>query len=267
MDNVSSLNQIKIALEALLIQTERMEKGEQPLHPIDKDLLLEKTRTLYEQMMALEYAGKEEKAPELAPTQEEEAPVDQEIAEMIVEKEENVAETDTIESIETAEHKSEKMIPEPEDNPEAAEISVAEEKTPEPISEEELIEEKHVPVEKTEKPAEPPKITLDLFSEAPPETLGDTLTSAEKPAVADSLQKNSINDLREAIGINDKFLFINELFNGDLERYNKVVDELNSFSGLSGAQTYLAELQVQYQWNENGLAYQKLNVLLERKFN
>ena len=107
---------------------------------------------------------------------------------------------------------------------------------------------------------------LDLFSEVPPETLGDSLSSAEKPAVADSLQTNGISDLREAIGINDKFLFINELFNGDLERYNKVIDELNGFSGLIGAQTYLTELQVQYQWDEESAAYQKLSSLLERKF-
>ncbi len=120
--------------------------------------------------------------------------------------------------------------------------------------------------EQTEIPVDLPKTTLDLFSEAPPETLGDALSHTEKQAVADSLQKSGINDLREAIGINDKFLFINELFNGDLERYNKVIDELNSFSGFLGAQTYLTELQVQYQWDENATAYQKLSNLLERKF-
>jgi len=260
MDKVSLLNQIKTALEGLLSQTQNLEKGGQSLHQIDKDLLLEKTRALYEQMMALEDVRQEEKAPEPAP--EEGVPAVEEIAETDVEEKEITPETPTGENQETPVVEPEETIPEPE----TEKIPVTEEKAVEPVAEEESVEEKPEPVEKTEKSVETPKTTLDLFSEAPPETLGDTLTATEKPAVADSLQMSGINDLREAIGINDKFLFINELFNGDLERYNRVIDELNGFSGLSGAQTYLTELQVQYQWVENGPAYQKLNVLLERKF-
>jgi len=259
MDKVSLLNQIKTALEGLLSQTQQMEKKEQPVHQIDKDLLLEKTRALYEQMMALEDTRREEKTPGPEPAAEEGVPADEKITETMTEEKEIVAEWQTDESQKVPEAQPEETVPEPEEEPETEEIPVTEEKATEQVAEEE-------PVERTEEPAEPPKTTLDLFSVAPPETLGDTLSSTEKPAVADRLQMSGINDLREAIGINDKFLFINELFNGDLERYNKVINELNGFSGLSGAQTYLTELQVQYQWAENGPAYQKLNVLLERKF-
>ncbi len=262
MDKVSLLNQIKTALEGLLSQTQNLEKGEL-LHQIDKDLLLEKTRALYEQMMALEDTRREEKTPAPEPATEEEVPALAEITETVVEKEKIVAETQTGESQEMPEAKPAETAPEPEEEPETEEIPATEEKA---VFEVAPVEEKPETIEETEKPVESPKTTLDLFSEAPPETLGDTLTTTEKHAVVDSLQMSGINDLREAIGINDKFLFINELFNGDLERYNKVIDELNGFSGLSGAQTYLTELQVQYQWAENGPAYQKLNVLLERKF-
>ena len=261
MDKVSLLNQIKTALEGLLIQMQKLEKGEQSLHQIDKDLLLEKTRVLYEQMMALENTREEEKVPESEPAQEKEVAAIEEITETVVEKEKIVAEIPTGERQEIPEVGPEETVPEPAlvHEPETEEVPVVVGKAVEPVVE-------NKPVEKTENPVDPSKTMLDLFSEAPPETLGDTLTPSEKPAVADSLQISGINDLREAIGINDKFLFINELFNGDLGRYNKVIDELNGFSGLSGAQTYLTELQVQYQWAENGPAYQKLNVLLEIKF-
>jgi hypothetical protein len=223
MDKVSLLSQIKTSLEGLLSQTRKLESGKHTLHQIDKDLLLEKTRALYEQMMALENIPPEEKAPVAEPRQVTAAPATEETAEEVV------VEVPEKESQDTSEPKVEKEVQE-------------------------------------EKFADSSKTTLDLFSEAPAETLGDSLTPSEKPAVADSLQISGISDLREAIGINDKFLFINELFNGDLERYNKVIDELNGFSGFLGAQTYLTELQVQYQWEENGQAYQKLNNLLERKF-
>ena len=264
MDKVSLLNEIKTALEGLLSQTQQLEKKEQPVHQIDKDLLLEKTRALCEQMMALENAREEEKIPKPAP--EEDVPAVEEVVDTVAEEEDIVAEMPMDENQEMPEAEPEEIVSEPEEKSETEDVQVTEEKVAKPIAEEEPVEEKPEPVEKTEKPVEPPRTMLDLFSEAPLETLGDTLTPAEKPVVADRLQMSSINDLRETIGINDKFLFINELFNGDLERYNKVIDELNGFSGLSGAQTYLTELQVQYQWTENGQAYQKLNILLERKF-
>jgi len=244
MDKISLLNQIKTALEGLLDQTQQLEKGERTLHQIDKDLMLEKTRALYEQMMALENTHREEKVSH--PIRKEEVPAIEKTTETVVDEEVIVSEMPTGKS---------KMMPEAGPEETATETDEKSETEEIPVTE-----------EKTENPVEIPKTTLDLFSEVPPETLGDMLTPSEKPAVADSLQMSNINDLREAIGINDKFLFINELFNGDLERYNKVIDELNGFSGLSGVQTYLTELQVQYQWTENSPAYQKLNVLLERKF-
>ncbi len=266
MDKVSVLNQIKITLEGLLSQTQQLEEGEHPVYQIDKDLMLEKTRALYEQMMALENSRQEEKVPGSESVQEDDGSAIEEIAETVVEEKAIIPEIPTEENQEIPVTEPEEIVPEPEEKIEAEDVPVAVEKVVEPAIKEEPIEEKPGPVEKTEEPAGRPKTMLDLFSEAPSETLGDTLTPTEKPAVADSLQMRGIADLREAIGINDKFLFINELFNGDLERYNKVIDELNGFSGLSGAQTYLTELQVQFQWAEDGSAYQKLNVLLERKF-
>jgi hypothetical protein len=259
MDKVSVLNQIKIALEGLLSQTQQLEEGEHPVYQIDKDLMLEKTRALYEQMMALENSRQEEKVPGSESVQMDDGSAVEEIAETVVEEKAIIPEIPTDENQEIPVTEPEEIVQEPEEIIEAEDVPVAVEKVVEPTIKEE-------PVKKTEEPVETPKTMLDLFSKAPSETLGDTLTPTEKPAVADSLQMRGINDLREAIGINDKFLFINELFNGDLERYNKVIDELNGFSGLSGAQTYLTELQVQFQWAEDGSAYQKLNVLLERKF-
>jgi hypothetical protein len=259
MDKTPLLNDIKNALKALLSQTEQIEAQNMPLHAIDKDLLLEKTRRLYEQMQALEFtqrAGQKEPQQKPAPDEdnlltqdtEEKVQIEAEPASMAQETVEK-APAETVQPPEF-QHKPE-IIP-PETVPEKQPAERNKKEVPSAAS--------------AEKPVDPAKTTLDLFSEVPQETVGETLKVSEKPAVADHFQQNGIGDLREAIGINDKFLFVNELFNGDLERYNKVVDELNGFSGLSGAQTYLAELQVQYQWEENSPAHQKLNDLLKRKF-
>jgi len=71
----------------------------------------------------------------------------------------------------------------------------------------------------------------DLFSSGQ-ETLSDKLKNDKKvlhdqlvadkdESLADKMQKNAIEDLKAAIGINEKFLFINELFKGDMEEYKK----------------------------------------------
>ena len=115
-----------------------------------------------------------------------------------------------------------------------------------------------------EKTAQTPA-QADLFS-ASPETIADKLSSEKQKTVADKLSHDNQNNLRKFIGINEKFLLINELFNGDLSRYNSAIDELDSMQTAEGANTCLIELQVQNQWDEESDAYVKLKELLEKKF-
>ena len=97
-------------------------------------------------------------------------------------------------------------------------------------------------------------------------TIGDILEKTEDNSLAARLQRKPVSDLISAIGINDKFLFLNELFNGSMEKYNKSIRSLNSFSTLLGAKTYMSELQIEFQWDCNSDAYKKLNDLIERRF-
>ena len=97
-------------------------------------------------------------------------------------------------------------------------------------------------------------------------TLSDVLERTEDNSLAARLQRKPVSDLISAIGINDKFLFLNELFNGSMEKYNKSIRSLNSFSTLLGAKTYMSELQIEFQWDCNSDAYKKLNDLVERRF-
>ena len=97
-------------------------------------------------------------------------------------------------------------------------------------------------------------------------TLGDLLEKTEDNSLAARLQRKPVSDLISAIGINDKFLFLNELFGGSMEKYNKSIRSLNSFSTLLGAKTYMSELQIEFQWDCSSDAYKKLNDLVERRF-
>lgn len=98
------------------------------------------------------------------------------------------------------------------------------------------------------------------------QTLGDKLESAADTSLAARLQRKPVADLAAAIGINDKFLLLNELFGGSMEKYNKSIRALNNFSTLLGAKTYMSELQIEFQWNIESDAYKKLDNLVERRF-
>lgn len=105
----------------------------------------------------------------------------------------------------------------------------------------------------------------DDFETEKTETLGDRMMK-EDHSLAAKLQQNPIRDLRSVIGINDKFLFVNELFGGSMEKYNKSIDNLNDLKTMNGALIYLNELKIELQWNSSNEAYRKLSELVRRKF-
>lgn len=84
-----------------------------------------------------------------------------------------------------------------------------------------------------------------------------------KVDMSTKLQNKPIGDLTKAIGINDKFLFIKELFNGDSTRYSETLSHLNSFADLNDAIIYL---QDNFEWAESNENAAKFIDLVRRKF-
>ena len=99
-----------------------------------------------------------------------------------------------------------------------------------------------------------------------PEVLGEKMMT-EDNTLAAKLQNRPVGDLKSAIGINDKFLFVNELFGGSMEKYNRSIENLNDIQAYNGALIYLDELKVELQWNSSNMAYKKLSDLVKLKFN
>ena len=97
------------------------------------------------------------------------------------------------------------------------------------------------------------------------ETLGEKMMGDDH-SLAAKLQQTPGRDLKSVIGINDKFLFVNELFGGSMEKYNKSIENLNDLKTLNGAMIYLNELKIELLWNSSNEAYLKLRELVTRKF-
>lgn len=122
-----------------------------------------------------------------------------------------------------------------------------------------------------EEPAGPS--VADFASAAPGAVLGDVInhdvqtladTIAPPRDIASELRRSEpVTDLHRAIGINDKFLMIRDLFGGDGEAFDAALDALNGFGDLDDCMIYIAE---NYAWNANSDGAKLLMELLERKF-
>lgn len=88
--------------------------------------------------------------------------------------------------------------------------------------------------------------------------LGDKLAAEEQPTTP----FNRISDLRKAIGINDKFLMVRDLFGGNSDRYEATIETLNEFEDLDECMIYIVE---NFAWNPDSEGAKLLISLLERK--
>ncbi|WP_207435276.1 hypothetical protein [Sabulibacter ruber] len=111
-----------------------------------------------------------------------------------------------------------------------------------------------------------PKLNERFQSEQKP-TLNDRLKQPIAATLADRQQDQKIGSLREAISINQRFSFINELFDGDNMSYHAVIKQLDEYNNAEQAKQYLLkEVGSRYNWTRKEEHVQKLTRLIDRKF-
>lgn len=93
-------------------------------------------------------------------------------------------------------------------------------------------------------------------------TLADELGTPRRDVASELARRETVDDLRKAIGINDKFLLIRDLFGGEADAYERAIDALNAFDNLDDCLIHIAE---HYAWNPNSDGAKLLMELLERK--
>ena len=105
-------------------------------------------------------------------------------------------------------------------------------------------------------PAEPQRVADVLGSGR--KVLGDVSQNEIMPTPPMS----KISDLRKAIGINDKFIMLRDLFGGNEAQYNATIDTLNSFASLDDCMIYIVE---NFAWNPDSEGAKLIVSLIERK--
>ena len=92
-------------------------------------------------------------------------------------------------------------------------------------------------------------------------TIADII--APKSTTVEQIAKGAISDINKAVGVNDRYLLIRDLFGGSAEEYERVVAVLNNFENLEDCMIYIDE---HFDWNPNSDGAKMMMELLERKY-
>jgi len=89
----------------------------------------------------------------------------------------------------------------------------------------------------------------------------------EDQSVLSKISQTKIIDLKRSIAMNDRFIFIKELFKNDFDSYNRYINDLNACETMQQAEQHLTQLKRQYEWDEANETVQYFLTLVGRKFN
>lgn len=94
-------------------------------------------------------------------------------------------------------------------------------------------------------------------------TLNDKLQAERVDNLQEKIQKSKIIDIQSAIGINDQFLFIRELFNNNSEDYRKAINFINSANNCN---TIFEHFDKTKEWDKDEDSVVQFFDLIKRKF-
>ena len=97
------------------------------------------------------------------------------------------------------------------------------------------------------------------------ERIGDKLAKDPGRRLSDQI-KTPVKNLRQAIGLNEKFQFINQLFHGDSGKYNSAVDFLNNCGNMEAATTYIDGIASENNWEDHASSALAFMEWVERRY-
>jgi hypothetical protein len=111
-----------------------------------------------------------------------------------------------------------------------------------------------------------PKEINDVIGRNGTSSLNDKLRS-DVLELKSALNDTPVRDLKKAIGVNDRFVFINQLFRGDEVMYERSLKTINGFRILPEAEYWMErELKVKLGWDETREATKHFYQVVKRRF-
>jgi len=122
-------------------------------------------------------------------------------------------------------------------------------------------------IEKIEDPSEDIQERKDLTLE---EELDDTIPVDIIADLFEPLKTSSLNDKLQTniqIGLNDRIVFVKNLFEGSQEDFNRVISQLNTFKTEKEAKKFITKMvKPDYNWSEKEELENRLITIIEKRF-
>lgn len=133
-----------------------------------------------------------------------------------------------------------------------------------------VVEVKPEPIPVTPPPPPPPPVTPEATpSSGSSNSRVEALFSFKKATeLSEKLSEMPIADLTKGMSINDRLLYMNELFGRDMNKLDEVLRALNNFPSLESAKSYLVGVATQFNWgdDERSEIAQSFIKLVRRRF-
>ena len=230
-----NLSKAKIYLDKINRDFSRMSKDPDTIMRIDVDIMMANVRELYDTLLADE-AGDVPAKSDLSPRKPA-TPRQVEPSESSAPVASTIAPPPPAFSAPPA--PPAEQAPPPEEKPAPA-------PPPPPVMAEPIRTAEPLPTVRIQAPPTPPPSFPAISPEA--EALFDQKQAKE---LSEKLSEIPIPDLRRAIALNDKLLLTRELFGGDNQAFENAVNELNNFSGMEQAKSYLMDhCVIRYRWTD-----------------
>lgn len=128
-----------------------------------------------------------------------------------------------------------------------------------------LEQKQSVPVVEEEKPARP--LTLNEILQQQRKAGAMAAMSGTASSVSVGGDKDNIVDLKSSISLNDKLLFIKDLFNGYSLAYSEAIELLNRYATFAEADAFLqTNYALKNNWADKPQTVDKLYAILRKKF-
>ena len=108
-------------------------------------------------------------------------------------------------------------------------------------------------------------VKVDLFT-TETNSFNEKLMEAREQSLGPRFRQSNPADIKSLININDKFSFINELFDGDYKEYTHTIEIFNNFGERGEAFDFLDSLLKNNLWNSTSPAFLKLKEIVEKRF-
>jgi hypothetical protein len=152
---------------------------------------------------------------------------------------------------------------------------------PQPSVQEVIVEEKEFsfkmdveapkPVEASNEAPSPASTLSDSYTTSKPQSINDRISALRQSSTVGSNQQSSpfkrVSDIKSLINLNDKLLFIKDLFNGYSLAYSEAIELLNRYDNFEDANQFLQNNYAdKNNWESKKDTTEKLYVILRKRF-